>query len=68
MSFGLLFQSRKLCSQKQCCVHLTAAEVLKKISEALDDVDVFLAIFTGVADEDFWPGTEPFHRETCGIC
>lgn len=39
--------------------HLTAAEVLQEVGEALDDAGVFWTVSAGVTDEDFGAGPRP---------
>lgn len=47
--------------------YLTTTEVLKKISKALDDINVLLAIFTGIANKHFGSGSLSFHMEACRV-
>lgn len=39
--------------------HLTVAEVLQEVGEALDDVGVFGTVSVGVTDEHFGAGPRP---------
>lgn len=47
--------------------HLTAAEVLQEVGEALDDAGVFGTVPAGVADEDFGAGPRPLAVEGCAL-
>lgn len=48
-------------------LHLTAAEVLQEVGEALDDAAVFGAVSARVADEDFGAWPRPLRVQSCAL-
>lgn len=48
-------------------IYLTTTKVLKEKGKTLDDINVLLAIFIGIAEEDFGPRLLPFHMERCRV-
>lgn len=47
--------------------HLTVAEVLQEVGEALDDAGVFGTVSVGVTDEDFGTRPRPFCVQRCAV-
>lgn len=47
--------------------HRTAAKILQEEGKALDDREMFGAVFSGVADEDFGPRPRSLCAQGCGV-
>lgn len=54
-------------NKEQTGAHRTATEILQEEGKALDDGEMFGAVFSGVADEDFGPRPRSVCAQGCGL-